>query len=164
MSAKRKVVGLLDKILAEADGVDWEWDHSAEYRKIEDERLMSIGRLATYRLRENPNLFEIFIGAKQRQGQPEKKPYQTNDARRAFLLYFAARQIREALDQHEDATFEMPLFQHILFTKALLPTKGLFDKPKARNKMRSSVKRGREIHKIDIYWRSPKLKLSLIHI
>jgi len=158
MSEKRIVKGLFGALQADADGVEWETDSSELKQEIENERLISLAHHAMQRLSEDPRLAALFFNVEKPLGQPPKQPFQTNNAKRAMALYMAARCICEARGYGKDATFEMHLLKHITLAKALFPTNDIFDKPKASNKMRASVKRGREILGIDRYWRSSNLE------
>lgn len=147
-----KVKGLLDVAAAEANGSYWQLDTESiglgfgttEHAK----RWAELGQSVETYLR-------ILKHARRGPGQPSKAPTQTNDAKRALLIYLTLERVREVKGIKREAKLEMPLRKLIYLTENTFPTHGLFNKPKAQNKMLASVKRGREILGIDDHWRGP---------
>lgn len=109
--------------------------------------------------RENVNL--LLQTRKKMRGGQLKKSRQTNDAKRAFVLYATVERIREVKNLSRESKIEFPLNELIELTEQLFPTYELFKKPTYKNKMLASVKRGREIWGIDKYWRGPSLQSLL---
>ncbi len=149
-----KAKGLLDVAFAEANGLAWQ---------LETENF-GLGPGATEdakRWVELGHFVEKYLctlkPAKRGPGQPSKAPTRTNDAKRALLIYLTLERVREVKEIKREAKFETPLRTLIELAEGTFPTHGLFNKPKAQNKMLASVKRGREILGIDDYWRGPPI-------
>ncbi|MDD9726529.1 hypothetical protein PVV74_13750 [Roseovarius sp. SK2] len=149
-----KAKGLLDVAIAEANGLAWQ----------PDKENFGLGLGATEDARrwvELGHFFERYLRAprpaKRGPGQPSKNPTRTNDAKRALVIYLTLERVREVKEIKREAKFETPLRTLIELAEDTFPTHGLFNKPKAQNKMLASVKRGREILGIDEHWRGPPI-------
>lgn len=90
---------------------------------------------------------------KRARGQPRKAPQQTNDAKRALLLYMVAERIRRLDGLNRDHPLRIQMRTHLRLARVLFPDHPLLAKPSSPNKMLSSVKRGRKIWGIDDRWR-----------
>ena len=155
MNAKRVVRGLFGVLEAEASGQEWSLEGPSEnyipglgWGASEDVR-----RWAQLMRERESLVFVMPEKAKKGIGQPKKVQAMTNDVLRAIVLYQTACRIRAAVEAGVDKKLEMPLFKLISLATEIFPTHGLFEKPKADNKMHASVKRGRKICDIDEYWR-----------
>lgn len=155
-----KAKGLLGVAFAEANGLAWQLDtenFGLGLGATEDaKRWVEIGREVELRM-------SIPKPPRRGPGQPRKTSLQTNDVKRAFLIYCTLEKLRKSRGYGRRAKIEAPLRTLIEIARYAFPTHGLFDKPKAHNKMLASVKRGRERLGIDDYWRGPTIEELLEH-
>jgi hypothetical protein len=158
MNEKRKIRGLLDILVAEANDEGWELEEpSAGF-------MPGMGLGATEQARRWAFIgftAELMRGIdahpKRPVGQPKKQCRFSNDAKRAVVIYVTLERHRSHRGIDRNMKIELSLTELIAKAQKLFPEYEIFDKPTYGNKMYASVKRGRKIFGIDKYWRGPDL-------